>query len=306
MAARERHAEDLRRYKREHKAWADADGPPDEEPKRPRLDRYMTENTTVEQLTEILRDDEAAKFRAPANKLLIRQDELSELVANLDRYRAGGTGGGDRAAYLRLYNGGRFTVDRVMRGSFAVPNWSACIIGGIQPAVIRKIATDAQDDGLLQRFLYCVPGPDRGGLDRAPDRDALARYEALIGGLTALAPHRPLAGGPDRPVVLHADAHRHRLRVEELARVLAAMPDTSPRLVAAFGKWPGVFARLTLLFHLIEVADARARDGEMLDTAVVSEATAGRTARYVEEILLPHLLRAEHVMFSSVLTEHAR
>ena len=45
--------------------------------------------TTMEALTEVLRDDPQATQRAPAKKVLIRQDEMSEWVASFDRYRSG-------------------------------------------------------------------------------------------------------------------------------------------------------------------------------------------------------------------------
>lgn len=129
----------------------------------------------MEALSEVLRDDDEAKHRAPAGRVLLRQDELSEWLATFDRYRSGGRGGADRGAYLRLYNGGRHTVDRVTRGSFTVPNWSACVLGGIQPEPIRRIAREADDDGLLQRFVYCVPILKEPGQDRRPNASAIER-----------------------------------------------------------------------------------------------------------------------------------
>ena len=107
-------------------------------------------------------------------------------------------------------------------------------------------------------------------------------------------------------VVLHADAHRHRLEIVDLARALAAMPDTSNRLKAAFGKWPGLFARVALTFHLVEIADARSRNLQGPPVQVLPEATARRAASYLRDILLPHLLRADAVMFSTAQTGHAR
>jgi hypothetical protein len=176
---REHHAQAMRRHKAAVADWKAAGSDPDAEPRAPRLARYLVEGSTVEALSEVLRDDAEAKQRAPTGKVLVRQDEMSEFFANLDRYRAGGRGGGDRGAYLRLYNGGRFVMDRVLRGSFACSNWSACFLGGIQPGPIQAVAKDAADDGLLQRFLFCVPGRQEEGVDRARDRGAVRRYEAL-------------------------------------------------------------------------------------------------------------------------------
>ena len=304
--ARERHEDDMRRYKSDMKAWKDSGSDPSEEPLHPRLDRYMLEGTTVEAITEVLRNDAQAKQTAPANKVLIRQDEMSEWIAGFDRYRSGGKGGADRGAYLRLYNGGRSTIDRIGRGTFAIPNWSACVLGGIQPGPIRQIARDASDDGLLQRFCYCVPADQGRGEDRRPDGAGVARYEALVRALAAMHPARD-SDGVCQHVVLHAGAHEHRVEMLDLADALSDMPDTSDRLKSAYGKWPGLWARIVLVFHLITQADARA--SRMITpglVTVVDKGVAIMVTNYMRDILLPHLLRAEAVMFATEQTQHAK
>jgi hypothetical protein len=105
---------------------------------------------------------------------------------------------------------------------------------------------------------------------------------------------------------LDEQAHQHREDIDALARAMANLPDTSPRLRAAFGKWPGLFARLCLTFHLIEVADARGTCVQSPCLDVVPEATARRVAGFMRDIALPHLLRAEAVMFSTAQTTHAQ
>jgi hypothetical protein len=239
--------------------------------------------------------------------------------------------GEETAAHIRLYNGGRHTIDRVGRGVFVMPNWSGCLLGGIQPGPIRKIARDGEDDGLLQRFCYCVPSRQERGEDRQPDAEALARYCALFPALAALAPPCGLMGDGIRPVVLHKEAHAHRLAILDLAEGVAAMPDASDRLKSALGKWPGLWARLTLLFHLIGLADARTgaqrdvtgvtkgvattatmptwdddRTGAQCDVANVAKGAATMATSYMRDILLPHLLRAEALMFATEQTGHAR
>jgi hypothetical protein len=308
--ARERHAQSMASYQTAFLAWKEAkkskSSEAGDEPKRPRLDRYLVEGTTIEALSEALRDDPEARQRAPAGKVLVRQDEMAEWLASFDRYRSGGTGGADRGAYLRLYNGGRYTIDRIGRGSFAIPNWSACFIGGIQPGPIQKVAQNAEEDGLLQRFCFCVPGAHSKGEDRQPDRKALEAYDNLVRGLRALRPPHSRFGTAAAPVVLHADAHLHREASNELAQALAAMPDASGRLKAAFGKWPGLWARIALVFHLIEQVSQADDSGPRPVVQVLSDETARRTSAYLEEILLPHLLRADAVMYSTRQTGHAR
>lgn len=306
MRVREAHDEDMRRYKADHKRWKDEKGDAVDEPRRPRRIRYIVEGTTVEALSEVLRTDDEAKFRTPARKVLVRQDELAEWLASFDRYKSGGSGSADRGAYLKLFNGDPNTIDRVIRGSFTVPHWSACIVGGIQPEVIRRVAEDAHEDGLLQRFLFCVPGPTVQDQDRPPDTAALNRYRDLIEALTALTPPTSSLGQSQPRVVLHADAHAHRESINDLARALSGMPDATPQLKAAYGKWRGIWARLALTFHLIEIADARTRGAEIPLMQVLSEATARMAAAYMEEILHPHMLRAYALMYRTPQTQHAR
>jgi hypothetical protein len=274
-------------------------------PPQPKMTRYMIEGTTIEALSEVLRDDDEARFHVPCRKVLSRHDEMSEFFGSLDRYKSSGNGGSDRGAYLRLYNGGRYTVDRVARGAFAVPDWSACFLGGIQPGPIQRIAREAAEDGLLQRFIYVVPDAQRQGLDQAPDHAAVARYHALFPALAALQPAAPLADERPRPIVLHGDAHEYREDIDALARALSAMPDTSARLKAALGKWPGLFARLCLTFHMVSIGDHRARGVTAPVLQVIPAETAARVAAYMRDIVLPHLLRAEQVMFATEQAGHA-
>jgi hypothetical protein len=307
--ARKAHGAALKKHKADMAAWKRDGADADIEPAVPLLDRYIVEGTTVEALSEILRDDAEAKQRAPAGRVLVRQDEMSEFVAGFDRYRSGGRGGADRGAYLRLYNGGRYVVDRIGRGTIAISHWSGCILGGIQPEPIQRIAREAADDGLLQRFLYVVPGTPGRGLDRSPNMAAVTRYHELFPALTALLPPRSDKfgmGSAPITVVLHAGAHRHRHEIDDLIAAVAALPDTSNRLKASLGKWRGTFARLCLAFHLIEAADANARGDECPFMTVLSEATAKRVASLMREALLPHLLRAEALMFSTAQTGHTR
>jgi hypothetical protein len=297
--ARRRHQDEMAVYEKALAVWKkqkDTDEPP---PVKPKLTRYLVEGATMEAFQEVLRDDPKAGMRAMSGKVLCRQDEMSEWAGNLDRYSGGR--GGDRGAYLRLYNGGPYTVDRIQRGSFSVANWSACFITGCQPEPIQKIAKEAAEDGLLQRFVYAVPAPAGEGLDQPEDEAAIDAYHETIRALTAMQPLSGPDGYGHERVVFHDLAHIHREEIDKAARSIAAIPDTSNRVRSTLGKWPGLFARLCLTFHLIEHA------GERIGFRyVISEPTAERAKNYMLEVILPHMIRADLMMFLTPQSGHAR
>jgi hypothetical protein len=297
-------AEAMAQYKRDEKAWKDA-GRPDPAPVAPRRVRYIVESTTVEALSEVLRDDGEARFSTPAGKILVLQDELGEFIGNIDKYQQGRSSG-DRGSYLRLYDGGRWSVDRIQRGSFVVQSWSGCLLGGIQPEVIQKIAKETADDGLLQRILFDVPLPREGrGEDRAPDYPAMLAYRDLFPALAALRPAR--SGDPDGPVTvvcLHEQAHAAREDVDALLEAMARVETTS-RVQSTLDKWSGVFGRLCLVFHLIEIAAANVQGNLGPPPGAVRPEIADRVRRYMRDILLPNLQRADAMIFHSVQTNHA-
>ena len=232
---------------------------------------------------------------------------MSEFFANLDRYRAGGNGGGDRGAYLRLYNGGPYSVDRIGRGPFTSPNWS----GGFPRRHAARPNPEHRPSG-RKRGRDCCSGssaPSLGlrgsGADRKPSAAVVDRYNGLFPALAALRPPGTIASNHPQTAVFHRDAHQHREAIDRAAAVMANMPDTTGQLRAAYGKWTGLFARVALTFHMIELADASAQGTPGPDPMVISEPTARRVAGFMLEIVLPHLLRAHRLMFSTAQTSHA-
>jgi putative DNA primase/helicase len=131
--------------------------------------RYLVHDATVEKLGEILADN-------PRGVLVFR-DELTGWLRNLDRQGREG----DRAFFLESWNGtGRFSYDRIGRGSLDIEAACVSVLGGIQPGPLSGYMSKAasgggDDDGLVQRFQMLV-WPDISGMwvnvDRTPDPDA--------------------------------------------------------------------------------------------------------------------------------------
>jgi len=143
----------------------------DDDDEAPPLHRYMTNDSSMAALAELLRHN--------PNGLLVHRDELVSLLRALDQEENAEA----RSFYLTGWNGdSSYTSDRIARGlNLHVEAICLSMLGSTQPARITEyVATavkgGAGDDGMLQRFGLIV-WPDIGGewvnVDRTPDHDAL-------------------------------------------------------------------------------------------------------------------------------------
>lgn len=242
-------------------------------PERPPRRRLIVGDATIEALAAVLADN--------ARGVLAVFDELTGLFGSFDAYRQNQTGK-DRSAWLELFNGGPRTIDRVSRGiGQHVPNWSASVLGGIQPEKMRQLSARLSDDGLLQRFLVFTGRTIGPGADREPGKDAVEKYRALIRALTALGP-----SDFNNPVRLSPAAQKHRARVCRIAEDMKLLPDTSGAMRGHLAKWDGIYARLLLVFHAVECVAAGRGIGDTVDGA-----TAEKAARFMLEYALPNAAR---------------
>jgi putative DNA primase/helicase len=147
--------------------------------------RYLVNDATIEKLALILASN-------PTGVLVFR-DELIGFLRSLDREGHEQ----DRAFYLESWSGlGRFTVDRVGRGTLDIEACCVSILGGIQPGPLSEYLAAAvrlgvADDGLLQRFQLAVwPDPPATwrNVDRWPQQHAKHVATEACRGLAQLDP----------------------------------------------------------------------------------------------------------------------
>ena len=148
-----------------------------EEEQPPARRRYLVNDSTIEKLGEILSHN--------PNGVLIFRDELTGFLRQMDREGHEQ----DRAFYLEAWNGtGRFTYDRIGRGTVDIEACCVSLLGGIQPgplaAYLENMAHGgAGDDGLIQRLQLLV-WPDVSSawanVDRGSDSAARASSENLF------------------------------------------------------------------------------------------------------------------------------
>ncbi|AXT25535.1 DUF3987 domain-containing protein [Ruegeria sp. AD91A] len=271
----------FRAWRQEVQQWNDA--PKDERGPPVMQRRLVLQDTTVEAAQAVLEG-------SPWGVMML-QDELSGFFGAMDKY--GGKGGSaDRGFWLQSWNGGVYSINRVGRGSNQVPNLSVSLLGGIQPEPIRKLAADAQDDGLLQRLFPIVLKPKSPGVDE-PTQDVDTHYRQLIGWLRGQG--LPL-GMPE--AVLHFDdgAQQIRRELEQKHYDLQSLESVSPKLAAHVGKYDAMFPRLCLTYHMIEAG--------RIDQPITAD-TAHRVSRLLHEFLFRHAA----VFYSGVLglsDEHDR
>ena len=258
---------------------------PFDQPKPPNK-RLMVGDTTVEALSDIALDNPRG--------LICMRDELSGWFASMDAYKSGGAKGvnKDRSLWLEAYNGKPMTIDRVTRGSLLVPNWSVSMIGGIQPEMIKSVANSMGHDGLLQRFMVVVADDPRPDVDRVPNMASVNAFSELFDQLYAMQPTE------DR-VLLSEGAHAVRERFDSVQiRLCNAMRDVSPHLSAWVAKWPGLFSRLLLTYHVIECASQR--------KFPTNERVSKQTAEMVEHLICGYLFSHSTYFYTEILDANDR
>jgi hypothetical protein len=214
--------------------------------------RYVTNDTTVEKLGEILAGN-------PRGVLIFR-DELVGFLASLEREGREGS----RAFFLEAWNGtSSFTFDRIGRGTIDIPAACVSILGGIQPGPLVEYLAGALrggggDDGLLQRYQLLVwPDAPRDwrNVDRWPDTPARSAVRELFARLDHLDPARIGATVEDGAMpFLRFDPAAQSIFDDwrsALERRLRADQD-HPAFEAHLSKYRSLMPSLALLSHLAD------------------------------------------------------
>lgn len=258
----------VRDYLADKRCWDELSAEQKKTHAEPTQQRIKIEDTTIEAAQEVLKNS--------TNGVLCLQDELSGFFGAMDKYNGKGGASADRAFWLKAYNGGEYSYNRVARGSAIIPNLSVCLLGGIQPDAIRKVAADGIDDGLLQRNLFIVLRPSTVDQDKPRD-EVVEEYGILVSNLHMLA-------NDDEVPVLRFDrgAQAIRNQLAEKHVALLGSETVNKKLATHVQKYDGVFARLCVLWHCIE------HNEQTKLPTIVTEETARRVAAFLHGFLFKH------------------
>lgn len=257
-------------------------------PVEPVRERVICNDTTVEALRDILCDG------GGATKITCLWDELSGMLSTFDAYRQSKGVSRDRSLYLELFNGGSKPIDRSGKVNIFVPNWSACISGTITPEVMTEYFGKLNADGLLQRFLLYRAERMGRGVDRMPNEAAEARFKATIKRLFACR-----TDIPQTVVRLSEDAQAVRESFDKLVELAYHLPGNTPAFNAHLNKFPGIFCRLTLTYHMFACFDA--------ENPNMGLTVDGSTAEMAAKALIEYHLPAAREFYRKIgFTDHGQ
>lgn len=213
---------------------------------RPPRPRVVIGDATLEALSEVLADN--------PNGVLVATDEFDAWLGALDQYRSGGGAGRDRGEWLRLFDGGPHSIERVRRGTVLVKNWGVSILTATTPAAMRRLARQLPEDGLIQRFLIVLAQRQQLSIEptRAGEIEAAkTRYAETIRRLHALKP-----GSHNGVVQLSFEARRRfaEWRAENLG-LQETFGAVAPALEGHIAKYPTLALRLAHTFHAARIVN---------------------------------------------------
>ncbi len=222
-------------------------------PEPPQLKRYISSDSSVEALGELLRQN--------PDGLLVHRDEIMSLLKWLDREDNAAA----RGFYLTAWNGDSgYTFDRIGRGlNLHIPALCLSLLGSTQPGrlagyVRTALQGGAGDDGLLQRFGLLV-WPDVSvnwrEIDRPPHELARQQARQIFRRLSQLDPAAVGATlQEDGPPLLRFDPDaldnfRHwRCQLERRLRG----GELHPAMESHLAKYRKLVPALALLDHLVD------------------------------------------------------
>ncbi|MGY6278298.1 DUF3987 domain-containing protein [Methylomonas sp. MgM2] len=220
---------------------------------------FKTNETTIQSMTNL----QAQNPRG----LLVFRDELTGLLVKWDQEN----GADERAYFLEGWNGnGTYTDVKIARGVTEAKQICISLLGGIQPDKLKAYLHQAQsggNDGMIQRLQLAV-WPDEPKnwqlIDTAPNKEHKHRAFVILQKLAEMdfaeygASYDP--EHDDRPYYRFDEAGQ-AVFFDWLTELQTGKIPTeeNPLMVEHFGKFRSLMPSLALIFHLIDIADGKAR-----------------------------------------------
>ncbi len=248
---------------------------------------YVT-NTTTEALIRDLNFSPGILFFA---------NELAGMMKAANQYKGAGN---DAELILEIYDGYASSTRRKTTGNIDVERPCVGVYGTIQPDVAATVLVTGENEanGLMARFGLCAyPQPRQDPmLDRVVDRQAEEAYKTTLTALMQTFGDGEFPEGPCRFTLEDPSLYLQWVN-DERAKNLKREPPIQTHCA----KYPGLLARLTLVFHLAELECSRglvepdgscsSRVKDLQGQTVIPAATVEQAIAFIDEYLRPHLAR---------------
>lgn len=257
------YSQDLAEYDRAYVAWkrSKSEEPPPWKPEEPVCNRYITSDCTIEAL--------AALLAVQNDGLLVSRDELAGWLNGIAEYKGGQ--GSDLGHWLACWSAQSLTVDRKTGAikMINVPRAAVSLVGGIQPAVLRRaIGREHMQDGLCARLLMAMPDPRPVvWTDAIVDLPTEQRMSELFDKLLTIEPAANEHGEPE-PFPLDLTPGAKAMWVDYFNRHRSELVELDDDLAAAWSKLEAYAARFALIFQLCGWAAGNATDEAIEATAM--------------------------------------
>jgi len=260
-AALRQYAVDLADYRNACVRWqrnGKGEGPAPVKPERPRAERSIVGDTTVEALASLLVENPRG--------LLLASDELGTWMSQFECH-TGRQANAQAAHWLAMHDAEGLCIDRKTRRpqNILVQRAAVSVGGSVQPARLQR----AMASGLAARLLVSWPQQhSKRWSEASPNHGAQAEVARLIDRLYELRPARGDDGSP-RPLTVGLTVGAKtawKAYYDDQAREQARLMGD---LRAAFCKLEEYAARLALVVHCVRHAagDDQLRDPNTVDAA---------------------------------------
>jgi hypothetical protein len=204
--------------------------------------------------------------------LLLEADELAAWFASFDRYGSKGKGG-DAARWLSIFNAEPITIDRKAHpeGPIYIPRPMVCVVGGIQPSILKKALSDEhRQNGLAARLLFAFP-PRAAKVWTEDDLDDsnLLQLENLFDRLEQLAPETSEPHNACQYLTL--DTQAKQLWIDYYNLHNHEQTQLEGELAAAWSKLEECAARLALVVHCVRSAAEDRVDSTSIDACSMQQ-----------------------------------
>lgn len=230
---------------------------------KPKLKRYIVNDTTSAKLGEILAEN--------SQGVLLHRDEISGWLASLDKKG----NEADRSLYLESWNGdGDFSYDRIERGTIIIDHLCLSIFGTIQPdkllGYLQENIQTLKNDGLIQRFqLFVYPDPlkNRSYIDESIDEELYTKITQIFQVLDQEAPQFFGAElcSETKTSYLRFDHEAQSLFVKWFYKHLHKCDELEnfPSLQEHLIKYQKLMPALALILHLASIAAGETKAGSV-------------------------------------------